>query len=93
MELGSPYIEELQKRQKESKAYTRHQLLGLEISQILSDEKHKSLYIKLAKEGNANDLIALAKRIAEKGTIKNKGAYFMRVLQSQKNATNRTTKR
>lgn len=84
MDLGEGYLRELKKRKKETRAYTKHQVLGLEISRILGDEKHKSLFIKLAKEGDANELLETAKKIAEKSSISNKGAYFMKVIQSSR---------
>jgi len=71
----------LEKRGKKSKIYTRHQLIGLEIAEILEDEKHKSLYIKLAKEKNPETLLELAKSVAERKKVKNKGAYFMKILK------------
>jgi hypothetical protein len=37
--------------------------------------------MKLAKERDADELLALAKSVAENKRVKNKGAYFMRVLQ------------
>jgi hypothetical protein len=76
------YIKELKRRAKESHVYEKHQLLGLEISQILKDEKHKSLYIKLAKERNGERLLRLAKEVAENRNVKNRGAYFMTVLKT-----------
>ena len=78
------YKELLKKRAKESKVYAPHQLTGLMLAEILDDEKHKSLYIKLAKSGDMNKLIRLAKSVAEKKDIKNRGAYFMRLLQLAK---------
>ncbi len=74
------YRELLKKRAKESKVYASHQLTGLMIAEILNDEKYKSLYIKLAKEYDEDKLIKLAKSIAEKKDVENKGAYFMKVL-------------
>lgn len=79
MGLTDDYIKELQKRGKQSKAYSKHQLVGLEIAEFLKDEKHKSLYIKLAKQNNPERLIAVAKEISQNKDIKNKGAYFMKV--------------
>lgn len=81
---GGKYLEELKKRAKESKVYRPFQLDGLEISQILGDEKHKALYIKLAKEGNPRELMRLAKEVAENSKVNNKGAYFMSCLKAQK---------
>ena len=73
------YLKELARRSKESRIYRKYQLTGLLIAEILHDEKHKALYIKLAKEGNGERLLALAKDVAERKNIKNKGAYFMRL--------------
>lgn len=77
---GAKYLAKLKERAKKSHAYRKYQLLGLEIAMILEDEKHKSLYIKLAKNGNAEKLLRLAKEVAEKKGVKNKGAYFMSCL-------------
>lgn len=83
--LKKTYLEELARRGKESHVYRKYQLIGLEISQILHDEKHKALYIKLAKEGNPERMLALAKDVATRGTVKNKGAYFMAILREEAN--------
>lgn len=77
------YLKLLKKRSKKSRVYKEYQLMGLEIARILGDEKHKSLYIKLVKEKDAESLIAAAKGIAEKMDIKNKGAYFMSIIKSR----------
>ncbi len=82
--MDQDYFEELRRRSKESRVYSRHQLLGLEIAKILGDEKHKALYIKLAKENNPEILLTLAKRISENVKVKNKGAYFMKILSEEK---------
>jgi hypothetical protein len=81
--LREKYVNELKRRGKESHVYTKYQLIGLEISQILGDEKHKALYIKLAKQNDADTLMRLAKDIAERQNIKNKGAYFMTLLKEK----------
>lgn len=78
------YLKKLKRRAKESKVYKKYQLIGLEIAELLNDEKHKSLYIKLAKYGKADGLFKLAGEIAEKENVKNKGAYFMACLKSKK---------
>jgi hypothetical protein len=83
MTKADDYMKKLRQRGKESHVYRKYQLLGLEISQVLSDEKHKALYIKLAKEGNADRLLGVAKDVAERKGIKNKGAYFMRVITEE----------
>ncbi len=79
-QIGKDYLETLKKRRVQSRVYLQHQLTGLEIARILNDESHKSLYIKLAKDFNNDKLLRLAKTIAENHRIKNKGAYFMRLL-------------
>lgn len=75
------YLKELARRAKESHVYRKYQLLGLEIAQVLRDERHKSLYIKLAKEGNPDRLLRLAKDVADRKGIKSRGAYFMSLLK------------
>jgi len=77
------YITELKRRAKESHVYRNYQLTGLEIADILHDRSHKSLYIKLAKEGNARRLLAAAKDVAERKDVKNPGAYFMKVVMAK----------
>lgn len=84
METGNSYLEELKKRAKESKVYKRFQLEGLEIAELLGDEAHKALYIKLAKQGDISELKRIAKEVAEKKAVKNKGAYFMSCLKQRK---------
>jgi len=79
------YLETLKKRAKESKVYSYHQLVGLTLAETLEDDKHKGLYMKLAKLHDSDKLIRLAKDIAERKNIKNKGAYFMKLLYDGKN--------
>jgi hypothetical protein len=77
------YMAELKRRAKESHVYRDYQLTGLEIADILGDRAHKALYIKFAKEGNPGRLLAVAKDVAERKEVKNKGAYFMRVVMEK----------
>lgn len=79
------YIEILKDRSKQSRVYRKYQLTGLLIAQLLNDEEHKSLYIKLAKNYNQQKLLAIAKDVSERKTVKNRGAYFMRLFQIIKN--------
>lgn len=74
------YLKTLKERSKKSRVYKNYQFIGLAIAQLLNDEKHKSLYIKLAKEHNQSHLLGIAKDVAERKNIKNKGGYFMKVL-------------
>ena len=78
------YIEELRRRKKESRVYKEYQLVGLLIAEVLEDEEHKSLYIKLAKEHNQDKLLKLAKSVSERKNVENKGAYFMKLLSTLK---------
>jgi len=72
-------METLKERGKQSKVYSQHQLLGLEIATLLEDDSHKSLYIGLVKKYPKVDLLGLAKDISTRKNVSNKGAYFMRV--------------
>jgi hypothetical protein len=74
------YLKTLKERAQKSRVYKKYQLTGLLIAQLLNDEKHKSLYIKLAKKHDSDDLLRIAKEVAERKKIENKGAYFMEVL-------------
>lgn len=71
------FLSELAKRRTKSRVHTRHQLMGLLIAEALGDQAHKSLYIKMAKEGNADMLLSLAKDVSTRGNVENRGAYFM----------------
>jgi len=91
-DLRRAYLELLKKRKKESRIYRKHQLIGLEIASLLDDERHKTLYIKMAKEHNAEKLLSLAKEIAERKNVLRKGAYFMACLnvrRTKRNASNK----
>ena len=91
-ESKQDYFEELKKRSKVSRVHRSYQLTGLNLAKILNDAKHKSLYIRLAKKGNAFELLRLAKTIAEKPHIKNRGAYFMTLFaQTNKDSKLKTT--
>ncbi len=81
--MQEKYMDELKRRGKESHVYKKYQLIGLEIAKLLGDEMHKALYIKLAKENDADTLMRLAKDIAERTNVKNKGAYFMAMLKER----------
>lgn len=75
------YLDILKERRRTSRVYKDYQATGLALAEILQDRGHKSLYIKLAKQHNAQMLVALAKDIADRRNIENKGAYFMTMLQ------------
>ncbi len=80
MALDDNYLEKLRERGKKGHIYREFQDTGLMLADILGDRKHKALYIKLAKERDKQELLTLAKRVAENKNVKNKGAYFMRIL-------------
>lgn len=86
------YSETIKQRKSESKAYSSHQLLGLDLAEILNDRAHKSLYMKLAKQYNHQKLLTLAKSVASRKNVKNKGAYFMRLLTNNTNENPYNTK-
>ena len=77
--FGGEYLDLIKERKKISKAYKKHQFIGLELAEILDDPGHKSFYIKLAKEENPEELLSLAKDVASRKGVRNKGAYFMRL--------------
>jgi hypothetical protein len=84
-DINQAYFDELKRRARESRVYSEHQLIGLMLAEILADEKHKSLYMRLAKKYNSDMLLQLAKNVAERKSVDNKGAYFMKLLQNAKN--------
>ena len=84
-EANETYFNQLAKRSKKSRIHQPYQLMGLNLAEILGDRKHKSLYIKLAKKYNTDKLLQLAKSVAEKNYVNNKGAYFMKLLADLKN--------
>ena len=77
-------LQEVSKRAGQTRVSKSYQVIGLEVAGILGDFGHKSLYIKLAKEHGEDKILRIAKTVAEKKDIKNKGAYFMKVLQSSR---------
>ncbi|MEK7089678.1 MAG: hypothetical protein AAB920_02555 [Patescibacteria group bacterium] len=83
MPLSEDYMAMLKERGKKSKIYAKFQDVGLTLTNLLGDPKHKALYIKLAKQHDADKLLNLAKRVAGMKNIKNRGAYFMRVLHAK----------
>jgi len=92
MAIGKDYLSVIKERGKKSRVYRKYQLTGLMLAEILGDEKHKSLYIKLAKEHSENFLLRTARDVAERATVKNRGAYFMRLITSHENRNRRKQK-
>jgi len=79
------YLKTLKERAGKARITQQFQLIGLEIATTLRDLSHKALYIKYAKEFGASKMLALAKDIAERRDVTNRGAYFMTVAQSLRN--------
>lgn len=82
--IKKEYFETIKGRKEKSRVYKKFQLTGLMIAELLRDEAHKSLYIKLAKDYDENLLMSLAKDVSERSGVAKKGAYFMRILQKEK---------
>ncbi len=81
------YIGALKQRGAKARVTERFQLIGLEIAVTLQDLAHKALYIKYAKELGEQQMLSLAKDIAERRDVKNRGAYFMKVVKERRAAT------
>lgn len=85
MSIDKDYLNTIKERAKKVRVHKKFQFTGLAIAQLLNDEKHKSLYIGLAKKYDERKLLILAKDIAERENVKNKGAYFMKVFYQEIN--------
>jgi hypothetical protein len=81
--FDADYINKLKERGKTSHVYKQFQDIGLQIAEILHDAKHKALYIKLAKQHDESILLSIAKDVADRKGIANRGAYFMKVLHER----------
>jgi len=80
-DISGEYIKTLVKRAKESKVYKPFQSTGLALAEILNDQENKAIYMRLSKIYDNQDLIRKAKDVAERKSISNKGAYFMKMLK------------
>jgi len=56
------------------------QKYAYELAKELDDLPHKSLYMKLAKRHSADTLLKIAKDVADREGVENKGAYFMKII-------------
>ncbi len=97
MEALKTFMKTLRERGAETHVHRSYQMIGLEVADILGDRAHKALYIKLAKQGNADSMMRIAKDVADRRDVKNKGAYFMTVFSekakpAEEQAKNRTAK-
>lgn len=87
MKKKEDYLKTLKDRKEKGKGRVNHshQFIGLSIAKMLDDDNHKSLYIKLAKNNDEQDLMKVAKDVADRKNINNKGAYFMKVWKEYSN--------
>jgi len=83
MPFSEDYLKTLKERAEKSKVYKRYQMTGLALAELLEDEAHKALYIRLSKQFEESRLLSLAKRVAGLKNVKNKGAYFMSMLYKE----------
>lgn len=81
--FDADYLNKLKERGKTSHVYKKFQDIGLQLAEILHDAAHKALYIKLAKQHDESILLSIAKDVAERKGVANKGAYFMKVLHER----------
>ncbi len=79
--ISGDYIKTLAKRARESRVYKPFQSTGLMLAEILDDQKHKAIYMRLCKIYDNQELIRKARDVAERKSIENKGAYFMKMLK------------
>ena len=79
--ISGNYIKTLAKRAKESKIYKPFQSTGLALAEMLDDQENKAIYMRLAKIYDNQGLMAKARDIAERKSVDNKGAYFMKMLK------------
>ena len=82
--MDKKYINNIRERVQKARVYKKFQATGLLIAELLGDSRHKSLYIKLAKEYKEQDLLTLATTISQNKKIAKKGAYFMSMLKTLK---------
>ena len=68
------------------------QQYGYELAEALGDLKHKSLYIKLAKEEPRGFLETAKNFVKDAANVKNKGALFMWKLKQLKEKTKKKRK-
>lgn len=77
------YLSLLNRRAKESRSYRAFQTTGTDIADILGDQKHTALYIKIAKTVDGQTLLQTAKLIMQNKNVRNPGAYFMRIAKEK----------
>lgn len=80
--INRDYLATLKERMKKSRVYTPFQSTALLLVEILNDKEHKALYMRVSKMYDNQQLIGLAKDLAERKNVDNRGAYFMRMLKT-----------
>ncbi len=83
-DINRDYLKTLQERAKKSRVYKPYQSTGLALAEILEDQEHKALYMRMAKIYDGNELVRIAKDLAERKNVDNKGAYFMTLVKKLK---------
>ncbi len=81
--FDADYLETLKDRRKDSHIYREFQQIGLDIAGMLGDMRHKALYIKLAQQYDKSLLMGIARDVADRKEVNNRGAYFMKVLHER----------
>ncbi|MEK7624640.1 MAG: hypothetical protein AAB404_02915 [Patescibacteria group bacterium] len=92
-DINKDYLNVIKERAKKTRVYKKFQFTGLTIAQLLNDEKHKSLYIRLAKKYDEQELMTLAKSVSGRKNVENKGAYFTKVFYKELNKKQTPTAR
>ena len=77
---GKQYLYTMRERGLQRNVQFEFQLVGLEVAALFGDYAHKALYIKLTKQHGKDKILRLAKMVAGQNNVRNKGAYFMRLL-------------
>ncbi|OGM92641.1 hypothetical protein A2935_03955 [Candidatus Wolfebacteria bacterium RIFCSPLOWO2_01_FULL_47_17b] len=81
--IDREYLKTLEKRVKSNRIVKEFQDTALIIAELLDDTKHTALYMKLAKEHPKQELLRIAKDVAERHEVSHKGAYFMGILKER----------
>jgi hypothetical protein len=86
LELLTQRMAQVKAQKKNYRISARFQEVGIEIANKLEDKKHTGLYIKLAKKYKEIFLMGILSEVLEidaKHFIRNKGAYFLTLIQKR----------
>ena len=92
-DIPAEYWAALEGKIRKQQVTKPHQLIGLEIADILNDREHRALYIKFAQHYDTDWLLGLAKRVAERPDVRSRGAYFMHILSMKEKPGSDTRRR